>query len=116
MTKLVQRHQVLALYKRVLKSHRLLPHDMKHLGDVYVKVEFRQHKDAKPQFVRQFIQEWTKYCENIEANDPKRLSVETLENELSADQQMQLYELMKETTKPAPQFQIEDNDNPVFKK
>ena len=63
MTKMVERHQVLALYKRVLKSHRLLPHDMKHLGDVYVKVEFRQHKDAKPQFVKQFIQEWTKYCE-----------------------------------------------------
>ena len=27
-----------------------------------------------------------------------------LENDLTADQQVQLYELMKETTKPAPQF------------
>ena len=73
MTKMVQRHQVLALYKRVLKSHRLLPHDMKHLGDVYVKVEFRQHKDAKPQFVKQFIEEWTKYCEVRDVFDYKLL-------------------------------------------
>ena len=30
--------------------------------------------------------------------------MDLLEKDLSADQQMQLYELMKETTKPAPQY------------
>jgi hypothetical protein len=60
---MIQKHQVLALYKRVLKVHKYLPHDLRHLGDVYVKVEFRQHKDAGPQFVEQFITEWSKYCE-----------------------------------------------------
>ena len=34
----------------------------------------------------------------------KQISVDLLEKDLSADQQIQLYELMKETTKPAPQF------------
>ena len=34
----------------------------------------------------------------------KAISVDLLEKDLSADQQMQLYELMKETTKPAPQY------------
>jgi len=33
-----------------------------------------------------------------------------LENDLTADQQVQLYELMNETTKPAPQFMIKDDD------
>ena len=40
----------------------------------------------------------------------KQLSVETLERDLSADQQVQLYELMKETTKPAPQFMVKNDD------
>ena len=34
----------------------------------------------------------------------KEISIDLVENDLSADQQVQLYELMKETTKPAPQF------------
>ena len=58
-----QRHKALALYKRVLRCHYALPPDMKNLGDVYVKVEFRQHKNAKKEFIPQFMQEWTKYCE-----------------------------------------------------
>ena len=41
----------------------------------------------------------------------KSISVDLLEKDLSADQQVQLYELMKETTKPAPQFSnIQDSE------
>ena len=41
----------------------------------------------------------------------KQISVDLLEKDLSADQQIQLYELMKETTKPAPQFSnIQDSE------
>ena len=41
----------------------------------------------------------------------KPISVDLLEKDLSADQQVQLYELMKETTKPAPQFSnIQDSE------
>ena len=41
----------------------------------------------------------------------KPISVDLLEKDLSADQQVQLYEIMKETTKPAPQFSnIQDSE------
>ena len=41
----------------------------------------------------------------------KPISVDLLEKDLSADQQVRLYELMKETTKPAPQFSnIQDSE------
>jgi hypothetical protein len=33
-----------------------------------------------------------------------------LEKDMTPDQQVQLYELMKETNKPAPQFMIKDED------
>ena len=65
---MIQRHRVLNLYKRVLRVNSVLPPDLRHLGDVYVKVEFRQHKDAGPQFVEQFIREWSKYCEELGQN------------------------------------------------
>ena len=38
---MIQRHRVLALYKRVLKCNAMLVPDMRQLGDVYTKVEFR---------------------------------------------------------------------------
>ena len=39
--RMIQRHRVLALYKRVLKCNAMLVPDMRQLGDVYTKVEFR---------------------------------------------------------------------------
>lgn len=87
----------------------MLVPDMRQLGDVYTKVEFRQHKDAKPQFVEEFIIQWNMYCDDIEKGQiGKGITEDQLDNDLSADQQMQLYELMKETTKPAPQFAMQD--------
>merc|ERR1712173_61208 len=112
---LQSRHKMLNLYKRVLKSHKALPIDLKHFGDVYVKVEFRQHRDAKAEFIPEFVKQWELYAADLESQtkaseDSKKIkfgkpiSVDLLEKDLSADQQMQLYELMKETTKPAPQY------------
>lgn len=40
----------------------------------------------------------------------KSIPVEVLEKDMTPDQQVQLYELMKETNKPAPQFMIKDED------
>ena len=142
------RVRVLSLYKRVLRSHQILPVDLKHLGDVYVKVEFRQHKTAGAKFVEEFCTQWESYASDLESKESSRLhdinitlcltrvglslkrkkakemenkgqnvkfgkpiSVDLLEKDLSADQQVQLYELMKETTKPAPQFSnIQDSE------
>uniref|UniRef100_A0A8C9UKE0 Succinate dehydrogenase assembly factor 3 n=1 Tax=Spermophilus dauricus TaxID=99837 RepID=A0A8C9UKE0_SPEDA len=36
--------RVHSLYRRILQLHRVLPPDLKSLGDQYVKDEFRRHK------------------------------------------------------------------------
>lgn len=39
---------------------------MKEIGDKYVKEEFRQHKEASPEFVEQFLREWKQYASTLE--------------------------------------------------
>ena len=46
---------------------------MKEIGDKYVKEEFRQHKEASPEFVEQFLQEWKRYARTLE----KQANVDT---------------------------------------
>lgn len=50
--------RVCRLYKVVLRLHRGLPTDIKILGDVYVKDEFRRHKNCKPTEANVFLNEW----------------------------------------------------------
>ncbi|XP_063523623.1 succinate dehydrogenase assembly factor 3, mitochondrial isoform X1 [Pongo pygmaeus] len=50
--------RVRALYKRVLQLHRVLPPDLKSLGDQYVKDEFRRHKTVGSDEAQRFLQEW----------------------------------------------------------
>lgn len=38
---------------------------MRKLGDAYVKAEFRAHKNAKPEHLTGFFQEWDKYLQEI---------------------------------------------------
>ena len=62
------------------------------------QVEFRQHKKASQKFIPEFIRQWEQYAEDLE-RDAKRMeekpdfgkpiSVDLLENDLTADQQMQ---------------------------
>ena len=54
-------NSALRLYRRVLKLHKHLPLTSKALGDQYVKDEFRRHKNANPDQITKFIQEW-KVC------------------------------------------------------
>ena len=54
------------LYRRILKLHRLLPSEMRTLGDSYVKTEFELHKKVKdPKFLGKFYTEWAHYAEKI---------------------------------------------------
>ncbi|CAB3397848.1 unnamed protein product [Caenorhabditis bovis] len=55
----------LFLYKSILRLHYGLPKSARLMGDVYVKDEFRRHKNASPEFVKQFITEWTLYCTTL---------------------------------------------------
>ncbi|KAK9396270.1 succinate dehydrogenase assembly factor 3 mitochondrial [Crotalus adamanteus] len=49
------------LYKKILQLHRLLPLELKALGDQYVKDEFRRHKSIRLQEAQHFLQEWENY-------------------------------------------------------
>ncbi|KAB1276751.1 Succinate dehydrogenase assembly factor 3; mitochondrial [Camelus dromedarius] len=50
--------RVRALYRRILLLHRVLPPDLKALGDQYVKDEFRRHKTVRSDEAQRFLQEW----------------------------------------------------------
>mmetsp|Transcript_6112 Transcript_6112/g.9343 ORF Transcript_6112/g.9343 Transcript_6112/m.9343 type:complete len:132 (-) Transcript_6112:47-442(-) len=57
----------ISLYKNILRAHaRYLPHEMKQLGDAYVKAEFRLHTKAKPEQLEGFFAEWDKYLIHVE--------------------------------------------------
>ncbi|KAK4054044.1 hypothetical protein OIO90_003689 [Microbotryomycetes sp. JL221] len=109
----------LPLYRRLLRVHRkLLPAEMRVMGDEYVKAEFRRTKTTdNPLYIVGFLSEWKKYLDHheqqlveylaqekgqVESEDDrikrigKKLPEGVLE-QLSADQLGQLYELMQAT-------------------
>jgi hypothetical protein len=50
---------VLRLYKTILRLHQSLPYELRELGNQYVRDEFRRHKNAEPEFVTNFMVEWS---------------------------------------------------------
>ncbi|XP_007440973.1 succinate dehydrogenase assembly factor 3, mitochondrial [Python bivittatus] len=113
--------RVRTLYKKILQLHRVLPPELKALGDQYVKDEFRRHKSISLQEAQNFLQEWENYAMMLwqqanqhaqnATNQPHfgaHLSEEKL-NALRDEQLGQLQELMQEATKPKRQFDILDD-------
>jgi len=94
------RTHVLGLYRSILKGHqRILPSDLRQLGDKYVRDEFKRHKAAKPEFIASFMSEWQAYLQQLEQGAMGReLSQEELEA-LNDEQQVQLRNLRLETEK-----------------
>ncbi|XP_024432975.1 succinate dehydrogenase assembly factor 3, mitochondrial [Desmodus rotundus] len=116
--------RVRALYRRILLLHRVLPPDLKALGDRYVKDEFRRHKMVGSDEARRFMQEWEAYAavlwqqtkENRQNSTEKAcfgisLPEEKL-NDFRDEQIGQLQELMQEATKPNRQFSITESRKP----
>ncbi|KAH9481808.1 Succinate dehydrogenase assembly factor 3, mitochondrial [Psilocybe cubensis] len=96
------------LYRRLLRSHRNLPSDMRSLGDDYVKSEFRRHKEVtNPVHIMGFLSQWKMYLDELptkpnEDYKGKRLDPTVFEK-MSPEQLGQLYELMhaaKDVWKP----------------
>ncbi|CAA7267547.1 unnamed protein product [Cyclocybe aegerita] len=87
------------LYRRLLRSHRNLPMDMRRLGDDYVKSEFRRHKEVtNPVHIMGFLSQWKMYLDQLPQNpdtvfDGKKLDPTVFEK-MSPEQLGQLYELM----------------------
>ncbi|KAI2613893.1 uncharacterized protein GGS25DRAFT_469501 [Hypoxylon fragiforme] len=86
------------LYRRLFRAHRKhLKHEMRLLGDEYIKAEFRAHRNIdNPAHLIGFLTEWQLYAQKIEGEAwiGDKLDEEKIAK--MSDQQMgQLYELMK---------------------
>lgn len=93
----IGRTQVLTLYRGILRCHRrVLPHEMRQLGDAYVRDEFRKHKDAKPEFVPAFMAGWTEYLQELNAGQVGRDLSESERAALNDEQVIQLSTLQQE--------------------
>mmetsp|Transcript_36268 Transcript_36268/g.70882 ORF Transcript_36268/g.70882 Transcript_36268/m.70882 type:complete len:110 (-) Transcript_36268:47-376(-) len=96
------KQSMLNLYRSVLKIHRrVLPQDMKMLGDKYARAEFKAHKSAKIGQVKQFAQQWKEYLITLDLQAQKGafgrdLDASKLEK-LSEEQKGQLRQLEEET-------------------
>mmetsp|Transcript_7830 Transcript_7830/g.18034 ORF Transcript_7830/g.18034 Transcript_7830/m.18034 type:complete len:111 (+) Transcript_7830:110-442(+) len=63
---------MLNLYRSVLRIHkRVLPQEMKELGDMYARSEFKAHKSAKISQVKQFVQQWKEYVYTLDIQAQK---------------------------------------------
>jgi hypothetical protein len=89
----------LALYRRILRAHRLLPPAQQELGNMYVKEEFKAHKSTdNPLYIVGFLTSWQEYLGMVTEGKWIEGSMTTSElNKMSPEQVNQLYELMKET-------------------
>ncbi|KAF2122534.1 hypothetical protein BDV96DRAFT_451479, partial [Lophiotrema nucula] len=57
------------LYRRILRTHRKLPIQQRTLGDMYVKAEFRAHRDVdNPVHIIGFLTEWQYYAQQLEGD------------------------------------------------
>ncbi|CAL8076954.1 unnamed protein product [Calicophoron daubneyi] len=106
------------LYKAILQLHRALPPELAELGNKYVREEFRKHKNAKPEFIRSFMVEWSRYATELaeQVKDLPRMTSgkdkdkplnigkaldEADLNRFSEAQMKQLFELAKEIHDPS---------------
>jgi len=103
----------LPLYRRLLRSHRNLPVDMRRLGDDYVKSEFRRHKDTTNLvYTMGFLSQWKVYLDQM-PQDPnvkfqgKKLDATSFEK-MSPEQLGQLYELMHAAKDVWKQVQVQE--------
>lgn len=88
------------LYRALLRAHRKLPHEMRSLGDVYVKDEFRRHQTAdNPVHIMGFLSQWKMYLDELLSQAGsgevrgKKLDP-TVWEKMSDEQVGQMYEVM----------------------
>ncbi|KAF4100197.1 succinate dehydrogenase assembly factor 3, mitochondrial [Onychostoma macrolepis] len=113
---------VRSLYKRILLLHRFMPIDLRALGDQYVKDEFRRHKTASAEEATRFMVEWQNYKDTLQTQVLEAVGHKKLEfgsvlpeeklKDFQDEQIGQLYELMRESTKPNRQFDIQEEGTP----
>lgn len=86
------------LYRRLLRIHRKrLPSEERIMGDLYLKAEFRRHKDIdNPIHIIGFLTQWQQYGQMLEGDQWKDEKFDSELLEKMSDQQIgQMYELMQ---------------------
>ncbi|KAI9502776.1 hypothetical protein GGI25_005857 [Coemansia spiralis] len=65
----------LHLYRHILRVHRLLPQEMRFVGDQYVRAEFRNHKTVTDkQYLEPFFSQWTSYLTHMKQQTKQNVS------------------------------------------
>ncbi|KAL1596018.1 hypothetical protein SLS59_008007 [Nothophoma quercina] len=106
------------LYRTLLRTHRkVLPVEQRLLGDMYVKAEFRAHKDIdNPVQIIGFLSEWQMYAQALQGDSWKGERMDKAKIDKMSDQQIgQLYELMQAIKKQndAEAEEVEESDTVV---
>ncbi|OAK95171.1 acetate non-utilizing protein 9, mitochondrial precursor [Phaeosphaeriaceae sp. SRC1lsM3a] len=86
------------LYRTILRTHRKrLGVEERVLGDMYVKAEFRAHKNIdNPVQIIGFLSEWQMYAQTLQGESWKGEKMDKTKVDKMSDQQIgQLYELMQ---------------------
>ncbi|KAJ4319375.1 hypothetical protein N0V94_003965 [Neodidymelliopsis sp. IMI 364377] len=86
------------LYRTLLRTHRkVLPVEQRLLGDMYVKAEFRAHRDIdNPVQIIGFLSEWQMYAQALQGDSWRGEKMDKAKIDKMSDQQLgQLYELMQ---------------------
>jgi hypothetical protein len=66
----------LILYRSILREHKKkLPPVMRKLGDDYIKVEFKLHKEAKPEFLKSFYDGWDTYLNTLKQKKDGKVGI-----------------------------------------
>ena len=86
------------LYRRLLRIHRKrLNPEQRIMGDLYLKAEFRRHKDIdNPIHIIGFLTQWQEYGQQLEGDSWKGSKFDKELLDKMSDQQVgQMYELMQ---------------------
>nr|CAD7193736.1 unnamed protein product [Timema douglasi] len=108
--------RVRLLYKTVLRLHRGLPDELKQLGNIYVREEFKRHKLCNIAEAAAFMNEWTRYAvtiaQQLGIRGPKYSEKlgqnleESFLHEMRDDQVQQLFDLLVAATGVDPNDQL----------
>jgi hypothetical protein len=91
----------LLFFRGILREHRRLPPSMRNLGDSYVRNEFKLHKKAKNEHLKQFYSAWESYLESSRqksASFGANISSD-LKEQMTEEQKLKLNDLKMETAK-----------------
>lgn len=100
------------LYRALLQAHKShLDAERRALGDMYIKAEFRLHRDVKdPLQIVGFLSQWQKYLEMIRGDTwrQEKLDMSVL-SKMTDEQVVQLYELMQAVQNEKSEYGVFDD-------